>query len=215
MTSELNSSDLQTLARVRSSVEMDVDVPAFANGQPGLQVLDVAGNAFYLVDATGDVKISTERSPAKTYRKSTGERFPMEQAFGRLEIQNYGAKTSLRIWAGWGEYVDRRFEMLEAHTAAVGWNGSEIPAMDHVDFVPMSGGGYIRRKSILITNLDPNENLRVTDQANNTLLSVFPRTTITLPLADTIRINNDTGAPVSCNVGEIYYVEGRLISAAS
>jgi hypothetical protein len=55
----------------------------------------------------------------------------------------------------------------------------------------------------------------VTDQANNTLLSIFPRTSITLPLSDTIRINNDTGAPVSCNVGEIYYVEGRLISAAS
>lgn len=201
----------------RSSVEMDIDVPAANGSAPGYANFDVLGNAFYLIECAGEVEIKTNASTWKTYRKSTGEEFPGDQVFQRLEIRNYGAQTRIKLWAGWGRYVDRRFELLEAPTKATGWNdpAQEVPANDHIDVVALSGGGYMRRKAVVVTNLDPNENLRLTDQDNNTFLTVFPRTSVTLPVSDTIRIYNDTGAAISCNVGQIHYVEQTLISSAT
>lgn len=204
-------------ALTRTSVERLIEIPASAGGVPGSYSLDVVGNAFYLIDCTGEIEIATDLSPFKTYRKSTGEEFPREQAFRRLEFRNTGAKITIRVWAGWGRYIDRRFEMLEALTKAKGWDAvsQEIPANDHVDFVPVTGNGVIARKSIIITNLDPNENLRLEDTDGNTFMTIFPRTSITLPLSDTVRIANDTGSAIACNVGQINYVEGNLITTAS
>jgi len=204
-------------ALTRTSVERLIEIPAAAGGVFGAHQLDVFGNAFYLIDCTGEIEIQTDLSPFKTYRKSTGEEFPIEQAFSRLEFLNRGAAVTIRVWAGWGRYIDRRFEMVEALTKGKGWDAEaqEIPANDHIDFVPVTGNGVISRKSIIITNLDPNENLRLEDTDGNTFLTVFARTSITLPLSDTIRIANDTGAAISCNVGQINYVEGNLITTAS
>jgi hypothetical protein len=201
----------------RTSVERFLEIPAASGGTPGSNGIDVVGNAFYLIDCTGEVEISTDLSPFKTYRKSTGEEFPRDQSFRRLEFRNTGAKITIRIWAGWGRYIDRRFEMLEALTKAKGWDAvdQEIPATGHVDFVSVTGDGVIARKSIIITNLDPNENLRLEDTDGNTFMTVFPRTSITLPLSDTIRVANDTGSAIACNVGQINYVEGSLITQAS
>jgi len=201
----------------RSSIERFIEIPAGTTGLPGVYQLDVHGNAFYLIDCTGEVEIQTNLSPFKTYRKSTGEEFPRDQAFRRLEFRNTGAKITIRVWAGWGRYIDRRFEMVEAATKAKGWSeaGQEIPATSSIDFAPVTGDGVISRKSIIITNLDPNENLRLEDTDGNTFMTVFPRTSITLPLSDTITIANDTGAAISCNVGEINYVEGNLISTSA
>lgn len=201
----------------RSSVERLIEIPAASGGVPGTHTLDVYGNAFYLIDCTGEVEIQTDLSPFKTYRKSTGEEFPQEQAFRRLEFRNSGAAVTIRVWAGWGRYIDRRFEMLEAATKAKGWDAvtQEIPATSFIDFAPVIGSGVIARKSIIITNLDPNENLRLEDTDGNTFMTVFARTSITLPLSDTVRIANDTGAAIACNVGQINYVEGNLITVSA
>jgi hypothetical protein len=200
----------------RSSVERYIEIPASDNGIPGSYSLDVLGNAFYLIDCTGEISISTDLSPFKTYRKSTGEEFPREQAFRRLEFRNHGAAITIRVWAGWGRYIDRRFEMVESATTARGWDASsqEIPATSHVDFSPPVGNGVIARKSIIVTNLDANENLQLQDTGGHTFLTVFPRTSVTLPISDTLRIANDTGSAIACNVGQILYVEGNLISAS-
>jgi len=201
----------------RSSQEMEINVPAKVGNNPGFASFDVLGNAFYLIECAGEVQIKTDTSPYKTYRKSTGENFPGDQTFQRLEIRNYGSETKIKIWAGWGEYIDRRFELLEAPTKAMGWDDAnqEVPANDHIDVVPVSGDGVIRRKAVIITNLDPNENLRLEDTNGQTFMTVFPRTSITLPVSDTVRINNDTGAAISCNIGQINYVEQSLITIAS
>lgn len=200
----------------RSSIERFIEIPAMSGGVPGTHSIDVFGNAFYLIDCTGEIEIQTDLSPFKTYRKSTGEEFPSEQAFKRLEFRNNGAAVSIRVWAGWGRYIDRRFEMVEATTKAAGWDGAqEIPANDYVDFAPATGNGVISRKSIIITNLDPNENLLVKDMDGNPFMTVFARTSVTLPLSDTVRIENETGSAIACNVGEINYVEGNQITTAS
>jgi len=175
----------------------------------------------YLIDCTGEVEIRTDGNPFKTYRKSTGEEFPREQTFQRLEFRNTGAaKLTIRVWAGWGRYIDRRFSMIEATTKARGWsdwpgNPQEVPANSSIDLAAQLGGGVISRKSVIITNLDPNEKLRLEDVDNNTFMTVFPNTSVTLPLSDTVSIHNDTGANVSVNIGEVLYVEGNLITTAS
>lgn len=205
----------------RTSSERLIEISPKSGSVPGSYQLDVPGNAFYLIDCTGEIEIQTDLSPFKTYRKSTGEEFPMEQAFQRLEFRNQGSATvTVRVWAGWGRYIDRRFEMVEATTKARGWDdwpatAQQIPAGSSIDIVPVLGGGVISRKSVIITNLDANENIRVEDADNNTFMTVFPRSSVTLPVSDTISLHNDTGSALACNIGEIVYVEGNLITTAS
>jgi hypothetical protein len=205
----------------RSGIERLIEVPASNGGVEGTYQLNVVGSAFYLIDCTGEVEIATESGSFKTYRKSTGEEFPEGNSFQRLEFRNKGgSKLTIRIWAGWGKYIDRRFEMVEAVTKSRGWsdwpgNPQEVPANSSIDLTPVLGGGVISRKSVLITNLDANENMRIEDAENNTFMTVFPRTTVTLPLSDTFSIHNDTGSALSVNIGEVLYVEGNLITTAS
>lgn len=195
---------------------MLIEIPGAANGFPGSYNLDQLGEAFYLIECTGEVEIRMDDSPAITYRKSTGERLPKGERFKFLEFINHGSPLTVRVWVGFGEYVDRRFELLESTTRARGWDGAqEIPAGSFVDFAPQLGGGVLRRKAIIVTNLDANENLRLTDTDGNTFMTVFARSSVTLPISDVLRINNDTGDALSCNVGQIEYVESNLIQSAS
>ncbi|PXA04828.1 hypothetical protein DDZ13_06595 [Coraliomargarita sinensis] len=212
---------MQELKNSRTAIERVLEIPAKNESVPGTQQLDVEATAFYLIDCTGEVEIRTDENSFKTYRKSTGEEFPQEQTFQRLEFRNQGSSpVSVRVWAGWGRYIDRRFEMVEAVTKARGfseWPGGaqEVPANSSIDLPAQLGGGVISRKSVLITNLDPNEKLRLEDADNNTFLTIFPNTSVTLPISDTFSIHNDTGEAVSVNIGEIVYVEGNLITTAS
>lgn len=205
----------------RTALERLIEIPAKSGDVPGTYQLDAPGTAFYLIDCTGEVEIRTDQNSFKTYRKGTGEEFPRDGAFSRLEFRNNGgAKLTVRVWAGWGRYIDRRFEMVEAITKSRGWDdwpgaSQTVPANSSIDLPAKLGGGIISRKSVLITNLDANENLRVEDAEDNTFLTIFPRTSVTLPISDTFSIHNDTGSPISCNIGEILYVEGNLITTAS
>lgn len=208
-------------ALTRTATERLIEIPAKQGGVPGTRQLDVSGTAFYLIDCTGEIEVRTDQNSFKTYRKSTGEEFPRDGAFSRLEFQNNGgAKLTLRVWAGWGRYIDRRFEMVEAVTRPRGWTNwpggaQQVPANSSIEIAPVLGDGVISRKSVLITNLDPNENISLTDADGNTFMTIFPRTSITLPLSDTISVKNDTGANISINIGEVFYVEGSLITTAS
>lgn len=208
-------------AITRTALERLIEIPAQSGGVPGTYQLDAAGTAFYLIDCTGEVEVRTDSNSYKTYRKSTGEEFPVDTAFTRLEFRNTGgSKLTVRVWAGWGKYIDRRFEMVEAVTKPRGWTNwpgaaQQVPANGSVEIAPVLGGGVISRKSVLITNLDANEGLRVTDVDGNTFLTIFPRTSVTLPLSDTISLINDTGNALSCNIGEILYVEGNQITTGS
>jgi len=206
-------------AKTRTAIERVFDIPAKAGVVPGTYQIDAQGASFYLIDCTGEVEVRPDDGTFKTYRKSTGEEFG--QSFERLEFRNQGsAPITVRAWAGWGKYIDRRFEMVEAVTKARGWTDwpgpdDTVPANSSIDLPALLGGGVISRKSVLITNLDPNENLRLEDADNNTFLTIFPNTSVTLPLSDTFSIHNDTGAPISVNIGEVVYVEGNLITTAS
>lgn len=208
-------------ALTRTSIERLIEVPAKSGSVPGTYQLDAPGNAFYLIDCSGEVDIRTDSNSFKTYRKSTGEEFPRDGAFSRIEFKNEGAsRLTIRVWAGWGKYIDRRFEMVEATTKARGWSNwpgsvQTVPANSSIDLPAQLGGGVISRKSVLITNLDANEKMRLEDADNNTFMTIFPNTSVTLPLSDTFSIHNDTGSALSVNIGEILYVEGSLITTAS
>lgn len=204
----------------RTAVERQIEIPAASNGVPGSKSLDAPGTSFYMIECSGEVEIRTDENPFKTYRKSTGEEFPREQSFSRLEFRNNGsARLSIRVWAGWGRYIDQRFEMLEVATRARGWTdwpgtAQQVPANSKIDVVAELGDGIISRKSVLVTNLDANENVRIEDGQGNTFLTVFPQTSITVPVSDKIAVANDTGAALSINIGEILYVENNLVTTA-
>jgi len=195
--------DLANEAFSRSSLVFTMPIAAGA-----MVSMPVYGDAFYLIGCTAPVEIRTDQTSEKPYRKGTGERFPAALRFGRLEIRNPNSNPVLvTLWAGFGEYIDNRFEVVDGYTVARGWTGTQINAGATVTFTGAGTGNQIQRKAFVITNLDPNNNLLIRDAAGNTLCAVFKETSITLPIAGPVQVHNATGAPISCAIGEIFYSE--------
>ncbi len=51
------------------------------------------------------------------------------------------------------------------------------------------------------------QNLYLLDGDGNFILAVFPETSITLPISDTVTVKNSTGALITVYVSEIFYID--------
>lgn len=72
-------------------------------------------------------------------------------------------------------------------------------------------GQYSRqdRYQIIVTNLDTNLDLQLRDSQGRVLLTIFPRTALTMLSAESLELKNpDAGATLSCHVTELFYDEG-------
>lgn len=168
------------------------------------------GKSFYLIEASGPVGITTANVSEKFYKKGQGEDYPDQLRFDRLELRNSGpGEITVFIWAGFGKFVDSRFEVLEAYTDIVGSNVSTttIPNGDNVNLIGTPTGNQIQRKSVIISNLDANGILVIKDQANAYCCAVFPLTSITFPAAGFVQIVNESGADIACYISEMWYTQ--------
>lgn len=187
----------------RSSIVISVTIPA-----NGTLPYPVYGETFYFIGATAPVEVKTDKTAFKPYRKGTGENFPQELRFSRLEIKNVNAfAIEITLWAGFGKYIDNRFEIVDAYTTVVGWNNSSINGGGSVAFLGSPTGNQIQRKAFVISNIDPNNALVIRDKDNNFCCAVFANTSITLPISGEVRVFNPTGAPIQCYISEIWYIE--------
>ncbi|MFW6217509.1 MAG: hypothetical protein ACOC4K_00800 [Verrucomicrobiota bacterium] len=189
------------------AMELVVMLPAATGDKPGFHTLDAVGEAFYVLEGP-EVQVKTDLHSWKTYRAGTGERFPKGQTFSRLELRNYGAAAKLKIWVGFGEYIDRRFSLMETQTKCIGQSASELAANQTLalDGVPPVDAWH--RKAIVITNYDPTTPIRLLDADDNEICGVFPNTSIMLPITGVVKVHNTTAAVVPCSISEIWYVRG-------
>lgn len=195
-------------APYKSSVTMTVTVPGGTETEPGIYAVDVWGEAFYLVGASAPIRMATDVSAAKEYRKGTGEQFPPGLTFRRLQAENRGPDPiRITVWAGFGSYIDNRVDVIETFTESRGRSDTIIPGNSGALFSGIPQGRQTQRKSLVITNLDPQTVLRVKGEDDNYICAVFPQTTIMLPISGRVLVENPTGAPVSMYSGEIWYVE--------
>jgi hypothetical protein len=190
----------------RSSIVITVTIPA-----NGVLPYPVYGESFYFLGATAPIEAKTDKTSYKPYRKGTGENFPAELRFTRLEIKNDNAfAVQVTLWAGFGQYIDNRFEIVDTFTSIQGWVSSQINAGASAIFTGAPVGSQIQRKAIVVSNIDANNTLVIRDKNNNFCCAVFPNTSITLPISGEVRVFNPTGANIQCYVSEVWYEENAL-----
>lgn len=181
-----------------------------ASGTPGdTQGLSFYGNSFYIRACLGTVNISTEKTPQKPYRTGQGEKFIDELIFDRIEISNPNSYVvSVQIWVGFGEYIDKTFQVVEGYTVIVGWIARKVTAGQMVSFLGAPTGSNFQRKALLISNDDITNSLYVTDSAGNYAVTIKAGFQYNLPVAGPMIVRNDTAGDIAVSISEIYYVQG-------
>ena len=200
----MQNPSLEIESYTRSSVVQSMSVPANS-----ILAVSQYGQSFYFLGATSPIEVKTDLTAFKPYRKGTGEEFPNELRFKRLEIKNPNAyAVTVQIWIGFGKYLDNRFEVLDSYVKIVSaLPAGSIAAATSLTLNGSPTGTQIQRKSIVVSNLDPTSDLVILDEDDDFVCAVFPRTSITLPISGVVKVRNTTGVSISCYVSEIWYVE--------
>ncbi|MGH8016972.1 MAG: hypothetical protein ACREIA_01570 [Opitutaceae bacterium] len=63
----------------------------------------------------------------------------------------------------------------------------------------------LQRRSIIVSNKDPNNALELRDADDHVILTVFPETSITLPISGSVEIYNPGASAVALNVSELWW----------
>jgi hypothetical protein len=172
-----------------------------------VESINAEGRNFYVVYSPVDLEIKWNGAEFAIYGQGAGiEDMPDGQTFKRLEVKNPSAADIIvKIYIGGPLYRDSRFAVIEPQTLADGWNGTQLAATTGVTFDGIPSGIRVRRKCIQVTNLDANLLLQLRDDAGHVVLSVFPETSITLPISGPVEVYNQNGSPVACNISEIWW----------
>lgn len=172
-------------------------------------VKPVIGEArnFHVLYSPVDVEIKYPGGEFCAFPQGTGlASFPNDATFRRLELRNPSLGTiTVVLWLGGPVLTDSRSAVIEPKTIPVAQNISTLAASANLDLDGIPSGLLIRRKALQVTNLDPNLNLQVRDASGYVVLTVFPQTSITLPISEWVSVHNDNGSPVALNVSEIWW----------
>lgn len=173
----------------------------------GIRVIESPGDTFFVVQSAVVLQIRWFGVDFAEYAQGQGEDLkPAGASFKRLEIRNPTATPqNVVIYAGFSRFLDQRFAVIEPKTVFAPWTGTQLAATTGQAFSGVASGRQIRRKSIQVTNLDANLRLQLRDAAGNVGLSIFPETSITLPISEFVEVYNQNGTPLACNISEIWW----------
>jgi hypothetical protein len=182
----------------------------------GLFPISEYGERFYFIKCSAQVFVKTEHSSEKPYQKGQGEHYTdIKMWFRRLEVRNpNNFDVYVRLWVGFGEFLDSTSELIETPAVFYSWNNNTIAASTSVVFLGRPSGVQLQRKAFQISNMDLANSLFIQDvdpitgNPVNTGLAVFPLTSITLPIAGAVAVKNDTASAIICYISELWYVYG-------
>lgn len=175
---------------------------------PGaIEAINNEGRNFHVVFAPVDIQVKVPGGEFVTFPQGAGvENIPDNGTFKRLEVRNPSTgPITVVIYIGGPLYRDNRSAIIEPKTEFAAWSGTTLANATGQTFSGVPAGFRIRRKCIQVTNLDPALNLQLRDALNNIGLSVFPNTSITLPISEPVTVYNNSGGPIACNISEIWW----------
>jgi len=186
-------------------MSLNYNILKLAPGQ--IDAINAEGSNFHVVFAPVDVEIMWPGGVFATFPQGTGvDEFPNGGKFNRLHVKNPSlGDIFVVIWVGGPKFKDNRSAIIEPKTRGKGWNGSTLAATTAQAFNGIPTGNQIRRKAIQVTNLDANLKLQVRDTSGYIILTVFPETSITLPISEACDVYNPNGAGVALNISEIWW----------
>lgn len=169
--------------------------------------INAEGRNFYVVYSPVDLEIAMNGTEFAVYGQGAGlDNLPNGLTFSRLEVRNNSAAAILvKIYIGGPLYRDSRYAVIEPNTIADGWSGTQLAATTGQSFPGTPAGLRVRRKAIVATNRDANLDLQIRDSDGHTILTIFPQTSITLPISGPVEFYNQNGSPVACDFAEIWW----------
>lgn len=182
----------------------------------GLFPVSEFGERFYFIKCSATVMAKTEHSSEKPYQKGQGEYYTDEKMwFKRLEIRNPNEyDVYVRLWVGFGQFLDSTSELIETPAVFYGWNSNTIAGLTSVVFLGRPSGVQLQRKAFNISNMDLTNDLLIQDVDSvtglpvNTGLAVFAKTSITLPIAGPVAVRNATASAITCYISELWHIFG-------
>lgn len=176
----------------------------------GQITVKATGSHLYLVESPIAVMVKLESSGATRCAPGTGLDCEDGAFFEYAEIANPAAVAiEVLVYVGFAAYKDSRQAVIEPRTRVKGANGIlpiNTDPLSVVDLSPVPAPGDIRRKSITVTNRDPNNSLLLLDPEGEVFQEIFPQTSIILPISEGLKLKNPNAAPVSYATGSIYWL---------
>lgn len=169
--------------------------------------INAEGENFHVVFSPVDLAIKFPGGEFVLHPQGSGvDNLPGGQTFKRLEVRNpsLGEITAV-VYIGGPLYRDNRSAIIEPKTEFAAQASATLAAATGVTLSGLPTGFRIRRKSIQVTNLDPNLTLQVRDSAGQVGLTVFASTSIILPISEAVEIYNANGAAQALNISEIWW----------
>ncbi|MDD2764178.1 MAG: hypothetical protein PHE83_09425 [Opitutaceae bacterium] len=176
-------------------------------GPGAIDSINAEGKNFWIVFAPVSVQVMYPGGEFGTYEQGTGlDNLPNGETFKRLTVRNPTLGTiTVVIYVGGPLYRDARAAVMEPKTAGIGQAAASLAATSGLTLDGIPTGLLIRRKSIQLTNLDPNLRLQIRDSSGNILATVFKEQTYILPISESVEFYNPNGSAVACNISEIWW----------
>lgn len=176
-----------------------------------------AGEAFYIIAASGPVQVRPSNGAFNTYYTGTGIRADANANFDMLEVRNSTAHSiTISIWVGFGEYVDNRVILVSDLFFSVIYPTYPVPNAASNILIPDRSGSAIldingnswlalNRISLQITNFDTANAMPIKDTANavGSVLACLPNTSLIMSMSGDYRITIGATA-LNCIVSETY-----------
>lgn len=172
----------------------------------------IPGQYWSYVEGTGPILVRLDEQPASLIDPGVTLFAGEGQQFDRFEMSNpTGLAMTIVVWIGYTDRIDRRRNQIEAPTefvpvpSAAPYVGGVLAATSQLDLPGNPTTTRIRRKAIVVVNLDPAIALELCDAAGVVGAVVRATESVTLPISGFVRIKNSSGAPVACHLSEIWW----------
>lgn len=207
---------------IRTSRIINVKLSA-APGIQSIQRLNATGNKFYIIDCDTDdaISIKTDVTAYEQFTVGTGKDMSAEgKSFTAIEIRNDVANDiTFKLFIGYGDYIDKRttivgnrlssiLPVIEPKTLPLAIAATTIAGNASIVFNGVAPSiAHLRRKAMVVSNLDANLTLQILDVANNVVLTIFPSTSIIIPISEFCKIHNPNPGVLSLSASEIWWMK--------
>jgi hypothetical protein len=165
------------------------------------------GDSFLVVASNVRLEIMREGAPFLPYEQGDREDLPPGVQFARLEVKNPTLVGAfVKLYSGFGRRQQARAALIDGATEITGSAQTTIANNEAIVFAGSPPVGYIRRRSITVSNEDPTARLRMRDAAGRLFATIEPKSTQIHFVSGSVTLFNNSGGAVVFCAGEAWFV---------
>lgn len=173
----------------------------------GIRTAYGEGDSFLVVESNVKLEIMRDGAPFLPYSEGDREDLPPGIQFNRLEVRNPTLVDAyVKLYSGFGRRNQSRAAMIDGPTEMRGGPVTSIANAETIVFDGVPPVGFIRRRSISISNEDPTARLRLKDAVGNLFATIEPKSTQIHFVSGKVSLFNNSGGAVTFCVGETWFV---------